>query len=108
MTIRTFHHTFSPFTHPLSHLGAVSISTTEIAQAGIIEIIQLALSAAPFDLLLENLLVPGDHWFKWLGPLGQIRETKTALSGLFGRFVARAYLTKFLGFTHFEPIRADG
>jgi hypothetical protein len=39
--------------------------------------------------------------------LGQVRETRTALSGLFGRFVARAYLTRYHNFSYFEPIRSD-
>jgi hypothetical protein len=30
-------------------------------------------------------------------PLGQAREVKTALSGLFGRFVVRVYMERYLG-----------
>ncbi|ACS40559.1 hypothetical protein [Methylorubrum extorquens] len=88
-------------------MNPIMLTTTEIADAAIREIVQLSLSAAPFDLFLDQLLVPGDAWFRWVAQLGQIRETRTALSGLFGRFVARAYLTKYCGFGYFEPIRAD-
>jgi len=85
----------------------IELSTGEIADAAIREICQLSLSAAPFDLLLEQLLAPADKWFRWIGPLGEIRETKTALSGLFGRFIARAYLTRYHGFAYFEPVRSE-
>jgi hypothetical protein len=88
-------------------MNPIMLTTTEIADAAIREIVQLSLSAVPFDLLLEQLLVPGDSWFRWITQLGQIRETRTALSGLFGRFVARAYLTRYCDFTYFEPIRTD-
>lgn len=86
--------------------GVISLTTRQIAEAAIQEIIQLSLSASPFDLFLEQLLNPATDWFQWNGTLGQIRETRTALSGLFGRFIARAYLTGAWGFTHFHPLRA--
>ena len=46
-------------------------------------------------------------------PLGQAREVKVALSGLFGRFVARAYLERYFGLSVFahlgpEPLVLDG
>lgn len=46
-------------------------------------------------------------------PLGQAREVKVALSGLFGRFVARAYLERYHGLSIFahlgqREIRLDG
>lgn len=85
----------------------IELTTDEIADAAIREIVQLSLSATPFDLFLEQLLVPNDTWFRWIGQLGHIRETKTALSGLFGRFIARAYLTRYFGFAYFEPVQSD-
>jgi hypothetical protein len=107
MTNRRFQHSFSPASQGTGSLSTIDLTTTEIAQAAIREIIQISLSAAPFDLFLDQLLVPSDPWFRWIGPLGQIRETRTALSGLFGRFVARAYLTRYFQFRYFEPIRSD-
>lgn len=107
MTTRKFYHDFTPASSGTGGQAEILLTTTEIAGAAIFEIAQMSLSTVPFDLFLDQLLVPGDQWFRWTGPLGQIRETKTALSGLFGRFVARAYLTRYLGFSHFEPIRSD-
>lgn len=107
MSTRRFRHSYSPGGQGTSNLAVLELTTTEIADAAISEIIQMALSSSPFDILVEQLLNPGDHWFRWVGQLGQIRETKTALSGLFGRFVARAYLTRFCGYTHYEPISSN-
>lgn len=107
MTNRWFNHSFFPPAEGTGSLSTIQLTTTEIADAAIREIIQISLSAAPFDLLLDQLLVPADTSFRWISPLGQIRETKTALSGLFGRFVARAYLTRYCQFRYFESIRSD-
>jgi hypothetical protein len=71
------------------------------------EITQLSLNAAPFNLFLDGLLDSETTRFKWVSQLGQVRETRTALSGLFGRFIARAYLTRYHHFGYFEPIRSD-
>ncbi len=87
--------------------GVIRLTTNQIAEAAIQEIIQLSLSASPFDLFLEELLNPATGWFEWIGSLGQIRETKTALSGLFGRFIARAYLTEVWGYEHFHPLHMN-
>lgn len=83
------------------------MSTSEVALAAIKEIAQLSLNAAPFNLFLDELLEPSTKLFRWVSELGHVRETRTALSGLFGRFVARAYLTRYHGFLYFEPIRTD-
>jgi hypothetical protein len=55
-------------------------------------------------LLLNQLLDDSDQYFRWIASLGQIRETRTALSGLFGRFVARAYLSRYFSYAYFDPI----
>lgn len=107
VTIRRFHHNFTPAGQGTWGQSQIELATGDIANAAIREIVQLSLSAAPFDLLIEQLLVPADRWFRWVSPLGQIRETRTALSGLFGRFVARAYLAHYCGFAYFEPIHSD-
>lgn len=104
---RRFRHNFSPRWQGTHGHHSIELTTTEIAEAAIREIVQIGLTTVPFDLFVEQLLVPLDRWFRWIQPLGHVRETKTALSGLFGRFVARAYLTRYLGFRHFEPIRSD-
>jgi hypothetical protein len=107
MSIRQFHHSYSPSGQGTSGQTTIELNTTEIATAAIYEIIQMSLSASPFDFLLEQLLDRTDLWFRWLAQLGQVRETKTALSGLFGRFVARAYLTRYFQYGYYEPIRSD-
>ena len=50
---------------------------------------------------LDTLLQPGTPFFVFREPLGQAREVKVALSGLFGRFVARAYLLRYFGLSIF-------
>lgn len=85
----------------------LELRTTDIAVAALYEITQLSLNATPFNLFLEELLAPGTKRFKWVSQLGQVRETRTALSGLFGRFVARAYLARHKGYAFFEPVRGD-
>lgn len=54
---------------------------------------------------LDALLDGSVASFSFLQPLGHAREVKTAISGLFGRFVARAYATSHLGLTHFAHVR---
>lgn len=107
MTIKTFRHEFSPPGVGTSNQAVIELTTTEIADAAIREIVQISLSSSPFDLLLEQLLDNSQTSFSWISQLGQIRETRTALSGLFGRFVARAYLARYFNFAYFEPIRQD-
>lgn len=92
---------------PAPFAGGLDLDTNDIADAAIREITQLSLNASPFGFLLEELLVPGDPLFRWVSALGHVRETKTALSGLFGRFVARAYLETKQGYAHFAPIVDD-
>ena len=53
---------------------------------------------------LGDLLSAGSPQFLFRSELGQAREVKTALSGLIGRFVARAYLTRYFGYRHFKSI----
>jgi hypothetical protein len=54
--------------------------------------------------VLDALLAPGNPDFVFREPLGQAREVKTAISGLFGRFVARAYATRYLGYSYYQHI----
>ena len=94
--IRTFIHSFdppgdSPITDP-----AVDLDVSEIEDAGIREVLQTPGAAYGAWSILDALLTgagPGSP-FTFKEPLGQAREVKVALSGLFGRFVARAYLER--------------
>lgn len=56
----------------------------------------------PLDALL-TATGPGTP-FIFKEPLGQAREVKVALSGLFGRFVARAYLERYLHLSIFAHL----
>ena len=56
--------------------------------------------------MLDALLEPTGSGtpFVFREPLGQAREVKVALSGLFGRFVARAYLERYFGLSIFAHL----
>lgn len=100
-----FHHRFTPARG--STLGnSVDLATRQIEDAGILEVLQTPGAALGTWAVFDALLVPGHEWFVFHSPLGQSREVKTALSGLFGRFVARAYATHHLGFSHFQTIHS--
>ena len=102
---RTFWHDFHPpHLNPL-HGQDVELTVQEIEDAGLREILQTPGAALGSWAMLEALLQPtgDDTPFVFRQPLGEAREVKVALSGLFGRFVARAYLTRYFGlsiFTH--------
>lgn len=100
-----FHHRFTP--RRGSPLGnSVELDTREIEDAGVMEVLQTPGAALGTWAVFDALLVPGHEWFVFHSPLGQSREVKTALSGLFGRFVARAYASRYLGYTHFQTIHS--
>lgn len=104
MSVRHFNHHFSPAGQGTSGIDPLPLTTEEIGAAAMMEIVQMSLSASPFTLVLDQLMDGSCTWFKWIGQLGQVRETRTALSGLFGRFVARAYLERYHGYHYFDPI----
>jgi hypothetical protein len=56
--------------------------------------------------ILDALLTPTGAGtpFVFSEPLGQAREVKVALSGLFGRFVARAYLERYFNLSIFAHL----
>lgn len=93
------------------HTGLITLDPLEIENAGIFEMLQ-----APGNIsaklgtwgLLGGLLDPAVTTFSFLEPLGHAREVKTAMSGILGRFVARAYATRYLGLTIFNHITHNG
>lgn len=107
-----FTHNFTPASG--SSLGAtVDIPTRAVEDAGLMEILQSPGPAVGLWGLFHPLLATASAEFRFREPLGQSREVKTALSGLFGRFVARAYATLHLNLTHFAhvtkpPMRLSG
>jgi hypothetical protein len=102
---RTFIHSFDPVSSSPVTGPNVDLDVLEIEDAGIREVLQTR--GAPYGAwsLLDALLTPTGIGspFIFREPLGQAREVKVALSGLFGRFVARAYLERYFNlsiFTH--------
>jgi hypothetical protein len=86
--------------------GTVDLPTRAVEDAGLLEILQSPGPTVGLWGLFEPLLDLASAEFRFVEPLGQSREVKTALSGLFGRFVARAYATRRLGLTHFTHVTA--
>ena len=103
---RTFWHDFHPpHLNPL-HGWDVELTVQEIEDAGLREILQTPGAALGSWGMLEPLLQPtGDGTpFVFREPLGEAREVKVALSGLFGRFVARAYLERYFHLSIFAHL----
>ena len=100
---RTFLHEFDPrVNNPVSG-PIVGLTVQEIEDAGLREVLQTPGAALGSWAILEGLLeLTGDGTpFVFREPLGEAREVKVALSGLFGRFVARAYLERYFNLSIF-------
>jgi hypothetical protein len=104
--IRTFSHSFDPASANPIKGDVVDLTTDEIEDAGIREVLQTPGATFGSWAILDALLAPtGDGSpFVFREPLGQAREVKVALSGLFGRFVARAYLERYFGLSIFAHL----
>jgi hypothetical protein len=104
--IRTFIHSFDPPVDSPVTGSTVALTVEQIEDAGIKEILQTPGAALGTWALLDALLQPTGAGtpFLFREPLGQSREVKVALSGLFGRFVARAYLERYLGLSVFAHL----
>ena len=79
---------------------------SEIEDAGIREVLQTPGAAYGARSILDALLAatgPGTP-FVFKEPLRQAREVKVALSGLFARLVARAYLERYLDLSIFAHL----
>jgi len=104
---RTFIYSFTPPTLDPAPDATIELDASEIEDAGICEVLQTPGAAYGARSILDALLSPTGVGtpFMFKQPLGQAREVKVALSGLFGRFVARAYLRTFRNqIAHHEPI----
>lgn len=97
---RTFEHTFEPRKNNPTKGKRAELTVGEIEDAGLREILQTPGAGFGSWRVLGDLL-DGSPAFVFREPLGQAREVKVALSGLFGRFVARAYLEKYFGLSFF-------
>ena len=103
---RTFRHDFHPRRLNPLHGRNVELTVQEIEDAGLREILQTPGAVLGSWAMLDALLQPtGDATpFVFREPLGEAREVKVALSGLFGRFVARAYLERYFGLSIFAHL----
>ncbi len=103
---RTFLHNFDPPTSSPVTGETIALDVTEIEDAGIREVLQTPGAAYGAWSILDALLTPTGAGtpFIFREPLGQAREVKVALSGLFGRFVARAYLERYFGLSIFAHL----
>lgn len=106
---RTFVHNFKPASANPVTGPTVDLEIAEIEDAGIREVLQTPGAAYGAWSILDALLTatgPGTP-FVFKDPLGQAREVKVALSGLFGRFVARAYLHRYFNLSIFAHLNSN-
>lgn len=103
---RTFLHSFAPATASPISGATVDLEVSDIEDAGIREVLQTPGAAYGAWSILDALLAPTGAGtpFIFREPLGQAREVKVALSGLFGRFVARAYLERYFNLSIFAHL----
>ena len=103
---RTFLHSFDPPAASPVAGPTVDLEVSEIEDAGIREVLQTPGTAYGVWSILDALLTPTGTGtpFIFKEPLGQAREVKVALSGLFGRFVARAYLERYFNLSIFAHL----
>jgi hypothetical protein len=103
---RTFLHSFDPPASSPVTGATVDLDVSEIEDAGIREVLQTPGAAYGAWSILDALLTPTGAGtpFIFREPLGQAREVKVALSGLFGRFVARAYLERYFNLSIFAHL----
>jgi hypothetical protein len=103
---RTFLHSFDPPSASPVTGTTVDLDVADIEDAGIREVLQTPGAAYGAWSILDALLAPTGVGtpFIFKQPLGHAREVKVALSGLFGRFVARAYLERYFGLSIFAHL----
>ncbi len=103
---RTFLHSFDPPADSPVTGATVDLSVADIEDAGIREVLQTPGIAYGAWSILDTLLTSTGAGtpFIFKEPLGQAREVKVALSGLFGRFVARAYLERYFNLSIFAHL----
>lgn len=104
---RTFNYSFIPPTSDPLGTPTISLDASEIEDAGVREVLQTPGAALGTWSVLSALLEPVTSGtdFVFREPLGKAREVKVALSGLFGRFVARACLERYFGISIFAHVQ---
>jgi hypothetical protein len=103
---RTFIYSFTPRPNDPAPGPTIALDVAAIEDAGIREVLQTPGAAYGTWSILDALLAPTGPGtpFAFKQPLGQAREVKVALSGLFGRFVARAYLERYFDLSIFAHL----
>ena len=103
---RTLLHSFDPPAESPVVGPTVGLEVSEIEDTGVREVLQTPGTAYGAWSILDALLTPTGTGtpFIFKEPLGQAREVKVALSGLFGRFVARAYLERYFKLSIFAHL----
>ncbi|WP_332815971.1 hypothetical protein [Ramlibacter sp.] len=103
---RTFRYTFEPAALDPVKAPLVKLDVGDIEDAALREVLQTPGPALGTWNLLDALLTRtgANTPFVFQEPLGQAREVKVALSGLLGRFVARAYLERYFGLSAFAHL----
>jgi hypothetical protein len=106
---RTFDYRFDPAAlDPLGGSATATLTVQEVEDAGLKEILQTpGARFAPWSVLAGLLVAGRAHApFVFDEPLGRTRETRRALSDLFARCVARAWLERHLGLAAFCHVDA--
>jgi hypothetical protein len=95
----------SPAAGPFT-CATVDLDVSDIEDAGIREVLQTPSAAYGAWSILDALLTPTGTGTPFIfgEPLGQAREMKVALSDVFGRFVARAYLERNFNLSNFAHL----
>jgi hypothetical protein len=103
---RTFIYSFAPRSDDPAPGPTIELDVTAVEDAGIREVLQTPGAAFGAWSILDALLAPTGPGspFAFKQPLGQALEVKVALSGLFGRFVARAYLERYFELSIFAHL----
>jgi hypothetical protein len=103
---RNFIYSFVPASSDPAPGPSIELDVAEIEDAGLREVLQTPGAAYGAWSILDALLAPTGAGtpFIFRQPLGQAREVKVALSGLFGRFVARAYLVRYCDLSIFAHL----
>jgi hypothetical protein len=104
--LRKFSYTYDPFLGGPILGNSAELSVDEIENAGLVEVLQTPGVPLGSWAFLNTLLAPTGSGspFVFKRPLGEAREVKVALSGLFGRFVARAYLERYFKLSIFAHL----
>ncbi len=107
---RTLLHSFDPPAESPVAGPTVDLEVSSIEDAGIREVLQTPGTAYGAWSILDTLLTPTGAGtpFIFEEPLGQAREVKVALSGLFGRFVAARLPGALLQSLDLRPSRQPG